>query len=890
MIKSARAAFVWFLGPLCALTGLTAPAAPRVLWTNSTLHGSPEPPPPYTVERTFTNLTWKLPMYVIPEPGTDQLWVVLQGGEVDRPSRVFRIPDQAQTDQKTQILQLSNRLIYALTFHPGYRTNRAVFLFSNGPTGAGERTNRISRLHVASEAPFGCDLASEHIVLEWRSAGHDGGDLAFGRDGMLYFTSGDGTSDSDGWDSGQDMTRLLAKLIRIDVDHAPAGRTYAVPEDNPFRSTPGARPETWAYGFRNPWRMSIDQATGDIWVGNNGQDLWETAYLVRRGDNYGWSVTEGSHPFHARRRSGPTPIVRPIIEHSHAEFRSLTGGVVYHGDQLLELDGTYIYGDYTTGRIWGARHREGRLVWHRELAATSLQIAAFRVDLHGALLVVDHAGGIYRLVPRRPSGPPRTFPTRLSETGLFASMAEARMAPGLVPYAVNAPGWADGAQADRFIALPADDRIQYSSARGWNFSNDTALVQTLWFEGKAGRPGRRRLETRVLLKQDGEWAGYSYWWNDAQDEATLVPKEGQDLMLSAERTGESGPPKAWRAPSRAECLACHARAANFVLGLSELQLNRDFDYGQGAGPENQLAALKAMKLFNGPPKEKPETLPRLVDPYDVREDLGRRARSYLHANCSVCHIEAGGGNSRMELEFSRKDAEMNVFGMRPQHDTFGLANAMVIAPGDPDNSVLYQRVSRRGPGQMPPLMTHQVDTRAAALFRDWIKSLKPAETFVREWTMADLLPALPALPALASGRSLQAGQAIFTRVGCIQCHRMDGKGGAVGPELTGIGRRLDRRAVLEAMVEPSKVIADEYASYEIERRSGEVLTGQIEREDDRELVLRTASAVGESVHVAKTDIQRRTKSAISNMPAGILNVLTKEEILDLLAYVSRTVE
>jgi len=154
--------------------------------------------------------------------------------------------------------------------------------------------------------------------------------------------------------------------------------------------------------------------------------------------------------------------------------------------------------------------------------------------------------------------------------------------------------------------------------------------------------------------------------------------------------------------------------------------------------------------------------------------------------------------------------------------------------------------------------------------------------------MADLLPALPSLPALASGRSLQAGQAIFTRVGCIQCHRLDGKGGAVGPELTGIGRRLDRRAVLEAMVEPSKVIADEYASYEIERRSGEVLTGQIEREDDRELVLRTASAVGESVHVPKTDIQRRTKSAISNMPAGILNVLTKEEILDLLAYVSRT--
>ena len=152
-------------------------------------------------------------------------------------------------------------------------------------------------------------------------------------------------------------------------------------------------------GCATPGACAVDPKTGQIWVGNNGQDLWETAHLVRRGENYGWSVYEGSHPFYLERKRGPTPLVPPTIEHSHAEFRSLTGGVVYHGDKLPDLDGAYIYGDYSSGRIWGMKHDGQRVLWHRELADTSLQIAAFRVDHRGELLIVDHGGGIYRLVP-----------------------------------------------------------------------------------------------------------------------------------------------------------------------------------------------------------------------------------------------------------------------------------------------------------------------------------------------------------------------------------------------------------------------------------------------------------------------------------------------------------
>src|SRR5690606_15740861 len=128
-------------------------------------------------------------------------------------------------------------------------------------------------------------------------------------------------------------------IIRIDVDGAPPGNTYRVPEDNPFLNIPDARPEIWAYGFRNPWRLCFDPATGDLWVGDIGQDLWELIHVVQRGDNYGWSVMEGSRPFYPLRKRGPTPISPPTIEHPHSEARSITGGIVYTGSRFANLKG-----------------------------------------------------------------------------------------------------------------------------------------------------------------------------------------------------------------------------------------------------------------------------------------------------------------------------------------------------------------------------------------------------------------------------------------------------------------------------------------------------------------------------------------------------------------------
>jgi uncharacterized repeat protein (TIGR03806 family) len=854
----------------------------RVPWTRSRVVGSPDPPLPYVATQVFTGISWDQPIYAKQEPGTENLVVIQKGGETDAPTRIVRVSDQPEVDEVSLLLAVADRQVYGLTFHPQYTDNGFMYVFSNHAEGESEQANRVTRFTVSRDpaADVACDPETRQVILEWKSMGHDGGDLVFGHDGMLYVTSGDGTSDSDRWLSAQDATNLLGGVLRLDVDHPADGMMYSVPGDNPFVETPGARGELWAIGLRNPWRMSIDDATGQIWVGNNGQDLWETAHLLRRGENYGWSVYEGSHPFYAHREIGPGKLVGPTFEHHHTEARSLTGGVVYYGKQLPDLNGAYVYGDYSTGKIWAGRHDGTQVTFHQEIADTTLQIVGFSNSYRGELLVVDYTGGLYRLEDNpaalRPDENP-VFPMKLSDTGIFDSVREHRVATGVVPYDVISSGWNDGAAAERFIALPDDLQIASNGSGGWTFPDRAVLVQTLSKAANINREptAMRRIETRILVKQQGEWMGYSYEWNEQQDDAMLVPAAGKDIRIS----GDADSLQEWRIPARAECMSCHARAATYVLGATELQMDRDHHYGAVA--DNQLRTLEHIGLLSGSPTPA-DKRQKLANPVDTSASLESRVKSYLQINCACCHVAAGGGNARMKLRYSTPLEDMDMLSKFPQHATFGLAQPRIVAPGDPEQSVMLARLSRRGRGQMPPLVSTRVDTRAVELFREWIASLEPDRKFVRDWSVADLQEQLPKTGA---ERSLEHGKQLFKTAGCGQCHRIEDEMAGIGPNLTGVATRLKPEEILESIILPSAEIAEKYAATILVTVDGRVVQGRVQSETDEAVIVRGQESFAEPQTILKSDIEERVLSKVSMMPKGNLNHLERDEILDLLSYI-----
>ncbi len=706
----------------------------RIPWTTSHVIGSPDPLPPYRTARVFEKLELKDPLYLAAEPGRGTFLVVETTGGGVGPGRLRRFTDDLSTSALETVLTL-DRLIYGFGFHPQFSENGYIYLVTNGPSKAENKQNRIARFTVGREKPHAIDPQSELVILEWDSNGHNGGELAFGPDGMLYCVTGDGTSDSDPLLTGQGLNDYLAVMLRLDVDHPEKDRPYSIPQDNPFLHVPDAKGEIWAFGFRNPWRMTFDKKSGQLWVTQNGQDLWEQVYVVQRGGNYGWSVQEGSHPFYPERPRGPGDIIPPVAEHHHIEARSLTGGVVYYGSKLPELQGTCIYGDYSTGKIWGLRYDGKQVTWHKELVDTPFAIVGFSETPSGELLVIDQQTGFYKLEPNPPpTTPPLPFPTKLSDTGLFTAVAKHEVAPGVIPYSVNAALWSDGSHKERFIALPGETHAEFTqNGKSWNFPDGTVLVKSFALERTVGDPQSRRwIETRLMSRQEKEWIGYSYEWNDEQTDAFLIDSKGKDREFTLALSGPQGGVKTqtWHYPSRAECMVCHSRAANFVLGLQTEQLNRDQQYGDRV--DNQLRTLAHIGVLRtgGKQADLPKAAteyPAFADPYDDAKPLEDRARAYLHSNCAICHQWAGGGNAAIDLLSGTKLDKMKLIDEPPLHNKFEITNARLIAPGEPQRSVLLHRMRLRGRGQMPPLASALVDEPAVQLLEGWIRSLnKPA--------------------------------------------------------------------------------------------------------------------------------------------------------------------
>jgi glucose/arabinose dehydrogenase len=283
--------------------------------------------------------------------------------------------------------------LLGLAFSPGFQSNKRVYAYYSSDTACPAGFSRCTKLSRFLTADGTIDAGSEQVLLNVGQpfANHNGGQIAFGPDSFLYVALGDGGSSGDPQGNGQDLSTLLGSILRLDV----SGSGYAVPSDNPFVGVPGARPEIYAYGLRNPWRFSFDRVTGDLWAGDVGQNKWEEVDRVVKGGNYGWNIMEGPACFQPPSGCSTAGLRLPRAVYATGFDCSVTGGYVYRGPSMAELYGWYVYGDFCSGRIWAANTADNSDPVL--LADTGLPVASFGQLAGGELVALAFDKAIYRL-------------------------------------------------------------------------------------------------------------------------------------------------------------------------------------------------------------------------------------------------------------------------------------------------------------------------------------------------------------------------------------------------------------------------------------------------------------------------------------------------------------
>ena len=382
------------LGPTLSLSGQKAEPTP-VAPTAGPPSAGPFPANPGSLRQIVSGLD--RPVYLTqPADGTNRLFIVQQIGVISILQNGQLLPNPFLDLRDRVNSQGNEQGLLGLAFHPQYRQNGRFFVDYTDANG----TANIVRFTVSASDPNRADLASATTILTIEHPSfqnHNGGDLVFGPDGYLYFGIGDGGSQGDPNNHGQALNTLLAKLLRIDVNVDP----YGIPPDNPFRNQPGARPEIWAYGLRNPWRFSFDRVTGDLYIGDVGQNLYEEVDFQpagsHGGQNYGWSYMEGLHPYKGAPPAGVT-LTPPVAEYSHAEGGcAIVGGYVYRGTQVPQLSGLYVFSDNCSGIIWGLTRTAAG--WQKSvLFRSGLAVSSFGEDQAGELYVLDLSGAVYQWV------------------------------------------------------------------------------------------------------------------------------------------------------------------------------------------------------------------------------------------------------------------------------------------------------------------------------------------------------------------------------------------------------------------------------------------------------------------------------------------------------------
>ena len=672
------------------------------------------------------DISW--PVEMLQQPGDPTLWYV-----VDRSGFVAIYQDGPTFTRVGTLIDISSMVqrelggrdwnemgLLGMAFHPDFAVNGEFFLyFSTDGTGGTVLEARLSRF-TSSDGGLTANPNTEEVVLridrdkQW----HWGGRPTFGTDGFLYMTVGDGGTHHN----SQNLNNINGKMIRIDVD---GGTPYAIPADNPFASG-GALPEIFAYGFRNPWRWSFDAVTGDIWEGDVGPSEREEVNIIVSGGNYGWSLFQGTLCQFST-TCDYSGLEAPVLEYTHDSTETISGnavigGYVYRGNNMPGFYGTYIFGD-TNGKLFGFDPAAGGPT--TLLTDTSEFILSFAQSPFTNELYVLSPGAIKRIIPGAGGGgQPSNFPETLSESGCVANGDATQPASGLIPYDVNVPLWSDGAEKNRWMAVPDGTYINIDSEGDFDYPNGTVLVKDF-------RLDQKLVETRWFVRHDdGQWAGYSFEWDDAETDATLVPAEGKQKQIGGQ---------IWTYPSRSQCLSCHTSVSGRSLGPEIAQLNGEITYPSTGVTANQLETLEYIGMLDAPLPDVPANLDALPEITDTSFGLEERARGYLHANCAMCHRPNGPGQGPEDFRYWIPTGQIGAINVNPTQGDLGLPDAKLISPGSPENSIMLLRTeSLDSAVRMPPLASEIVDSVGTQLLSDWIEQIPPgpSETPLVNWGSA----------------------------------------------------------------------------------------------------------------------------------------------------------
>lgn len=659
-------------------------------------------PAQLALEEAFPGIPSRGSMTVEFPPGDPQYLYLLR-----RTGEVYRFLNGVSSSERTEVLDMTSLFggvdpegqsgMMDMAFHPDFATNGELYVSYTVP--GADRTSYVARYTSSN----GGETFSRNgkIILSHEQDGvfHGIGAIFFGIDGYLYIALGDGSRGI----SAQDPFTFNGTLLRIDVD---SGNPYSIPPDNPFVAGGGA-PEVYAYGLRNPWRVSQDFVTGDIWAGDVGESDWEEVNRIVAGGNYGWPVMEGSNC----RTAGcdTSGLIAPVYEYSHDEGCSVIGGHVYRGSDLPDLIGKYVFTDLCSGNFRAI----GPDLSVEDLFVTGFNVRDISESPDGELYVLTGSENrIFEVVPDLDAGTGgENFPTRLSETGCVDPSNPVSVVDGVIPYTVNSALWSDGTAKRRWMALPDGTEAFVAGDGNVEFPIGTVLIKEFSFNGDP-------FETRLLVRHDdGGWAGYTYEWTDDLTDATLVPTQGLTKQVDGQLD--------WDYPTRAQCMECHNSATGGSIGPETLQLNGDFTYPP-ARVSNQLETLDHIGVLAGL-EAAPDQLPSLSPLDDESQTVEHRSRSYLHANCAYCHRPDGPGQGPMDFRFSNALQATGTCEVLPENGDLGVPGAHILRPGEPDQSVLSLRMRLLGAGRMPPLGTKLVDTEATTVIDQWIGGLASCE-------------------------------------------------------------------------------------------------------------------------------------------------------------------